>query len=1114
MATQKQRLLSAAETQATDVTRARTEAVRAALVYDRLLAAQGDGVAKAFLDAIEAGKGWDAALAGANPQVKAFVQAQTALDDALRSTDLGKYTADQQLATEADQRRAAAAGQGEAALRQAAAASRIATEAHGDEARASVLAAAEAKQEAAVRAEAWNSFAGQSALAVAANTKLAAAWDQGAAAAHQAGLEEKAHGLALKETTEASADYAATYQKYLGQLQREDQPGLTAQLAQENAQHRDGLALQQAELALVGATDEQRAVTLARLQAINDLKAKGIDLSKLDGSALEEANQYIALAEAVAQTNVALQRQKALWSEIGDFAGQEIDKLASDLTSAFGGGSGAALDFGKTAKAVLSDLFQEAEKLALINPLKSWLTGSSLPTASDLGGGGSAPTLELVKGADGVYRMASGGSSGIAGGDGGFSLSGISDSISNAYSGSWLQGVIGGGSGGAGLTGNQLAGLGDFSMPAADAATSSAPLSLAGSGGGGFMAGSGPYALAGMGASLIGNQIGGKAGGILSGAGQGASMGAMAGPWGAAAGAVIGGIVGAFTNSKKNTVDPLTEDVILWGGGDIHGTGVNKQSGQIASQIAALEDKYSLSFDSSLYGTSLGTIKQDGSDAPAMMTKILGLLHGSGMVDTALQHSSKADIQTVSSDLEFATNLQKASDALTGFRGGLDGVAAAAQKAVAATYASVAADKAKADSLGLGADYTRVTMGQISNQLQSLGDTAPASDAQKQLATLEGSIEALRQAARDAGSALDEGLVASVENTFKGNLAKTINDGVRASWLQLTDPLQATTEALSAQRAAALADATAVGADTSAINQLYDLEQQQATDQQKLARDQAAAGLLSMEAQISGDSVKQQMIQYDIDAEAKLEQARYDGVNNTIQLETDLAALRKRTLQQQIDNLISPLTGYQQEALTGASALPEDQRLAALQAQMAAALPNARQGDTTAIQTVATLASALRQAALQDYGAGAARDGLVAMVDQTVASLVNQLKSNLSGYAYGGISYGAQIAQVSEGPWNAEAHVPLPDGNTIPVTITGVPPLPMRANDGAADLSAVVTELRTLGGRVDQLRTAVVGVLGGMAGQDAANARALLAAVDDIADEIGRTRHQMVVNGS
>lgn len=56
------------------------------------------------------------------------------------------------------------------------------------------------------------------------------------------------------------------------------------------------------------------------------------------------------------------------------------------------------------------------------------------------------------------------------------------------------------------------------------------------------------------------------------------------------------------------------------------------------------------------------------------------------------------------------------------------------------------------------------------------------------------------------------------------------------------------------------------------------------------------------------------------------------------------------------------------------------------------------------------------------------------------------------GFAAGGISSGPQLAMVSEGAYREEAHVPLPDGRTIPVTLRG--------GGGNADLAAAIRELK------------------------------------------------------
>ena len=72
---------------------------------------------------------------------------------------------------------------------------------------------------------------------------------------------------------------------------------------------------------------------------------------------------------------------------------------------------------------------------------------------------------------------------------------------------------------------------------------------------------------------------------------------------------------------------------------------------------------------------------------------------------------------------------------------------------------------------------------------------------------------------------------------------------------------------------------------------------------------------------------------------------------------------------------------------------------------------------------------------------------------------------SVPGFASGGISYGPQLAYVSEGRYSAEAHVPLPDGRSIPVSI-----------NGGGDSKAVVAAISKLGDRVAAVERAVLGV--------------------------------------
>lgn len=79
-------------------------------------------------------------------------------------------------------------------------------------------------------------------------------------------------------------------------------------------------------------------------------------------------------------------------------------------------------------------------------------------------------------------------------------------------------------------------------------------------------------------------------------------------------------------------------------------------------------------------------------------------------------------------------------------------------------------------------------------------------------------------------------------------------------------------------------------------------------------------------------------------------------------------------------------------------------------------------------------------------------------------------------YADGGISYGPQLAMVSEGRYRAEAHVPLPNGRSIPVEFSG-------SSGGGGDNVALLDEVR-------QLRAEVRGLRSSMDTQNAALGRA------------------------
>ncbi len=369
------------------------------------------------------------------------------------------------------------------------------------------------------------------------------------------------------------------------------------------------------------------------------------------------AAKWLAATNAADDYNKQLQdgeqeykkHQDAL-NDIARLGESSFDRIGGAITQAFVQGQGGALGFKTVLKGVFSEIEQDVIKLGVINPIENWMLGSDAkkarPTLNDLVGadgaassaGGSdgsvsstslfaalfgdssssSPGLLLAPQSDGTLLVSSGADAGAAAnantpGSGGTVdlssltklLSGsdgsrLSDTLDDAWSGSWLQSLFGGGdaasvplsSWGVDATPDwstisvgsdqALATQGALDdVPATDGfgvgsgsafapgglaagsafapATDSGALATA-AGSGGFMAGAGPYALGGMAASLLGNAIGGTGGAVLSGAGQGAGMGAALGSVipgvgtaiGALGGALVGGITGLFGNSTPS----------------------------------------------------------------------------------------------------------------------------------------------------------------------------------------------------------------------------------------------------------------------------------------------------------------------------------------------------------------------------------------------------------------------------------------------------------------------------------------------------------------------------------------------------------------------------------
>lgn len=165
----------------------------------------------------------------------------------------------------------------------------------------------------------------------------------------------------------------------------------------------------QLEAQLIGASASERARATAALQAEQQLRQQGINLLS------QEAQQYVANAQAIAQARLEIERQNAAFASLQQAGGSAIDSLTT--------GTGSLKD---RLKSAADTMLQWIQQLAIANPLKNALFGSNLPTLGDLFSGKPA-----VPGATSTAMMTvTAGTVMVNGGMGGFPMAPTSGSLS------------------------------------------------------------------------------------------------------------------------------------------------------------------------------------------------------------------------------------------------------------------------------------------------------------------------------------------------------------------------------------------------------------------------------------------------------------------------------------------------------------------------------------------------------------------------------------------------------------------------------------------------------------------------------------------------------------
>ncbi|KAA0578848.1 phage tail tape measure protein [Azospirillum sp. B21] len=552
-----------------------------------------------------------------------------------------------QLQTDAQARLAAAAGKGEAATRRATIENQVAAAAvRGlSAATRTNLEAQERSTQQQLRTESTQPILAR----IEAQKALVAAYGQGPQAVKAAELAEQAHTLALKEGEQGTQLYTEAKAHYIELLTQAQQLESAVAAGPMLQRQRDQLELGQKQLQLIGASAEQRAVELARTQALIDLRERNIDAASREGQA------YLANAEALARQNLALERTNAAYQELEQFGDRSFDAILQKLSAA----GKSTMSWADAIGTVSVELQQLALKMAVINPLKNMVMGSNLPTVFDLFGGsgeqsgqaqgggltGSLTNTALSKGAGwALDKLIPGGLSGAIDSFG-YSALGIGSQATTLAGQTVLAPS-------AEVLASQTAML-QAANPGL--AVSASPTVVAGSSGGAaggvaagtglsaYLGAAGAGAFGGMGGAYLGTLTNSKVVGGLSGAalGAGASalaaymgLGAIGGPIGLAIGAVVGGIMGML-GTQKATVGPNSSgNVVLDGKGGFRTDTALADNGADAGQMQQLTDAVAASMNTVVAGiggkltggdgANTGLIQQFAKDGKWYVTPSVG----------------------------------------------------------------------------------------------------------------------------------------------------------------------------------------------------------------------------------------------------------------------------------------------------------------------------------------------------------------------------------------------------------------------------------------------------------------------------------------------------------
>lgn len=219
--------------------------------------------------------------------------------------------------------------------------------------------------------------------------------------------------LALSSgNTKAAADLKAEIAGIADAIHRADTSATSAAKSLQLFSSKEDLGFQrellQTQINTVGADPAVQARTLAMAQATVEMERQHQDLTS------KEVQDYIQQAGELADMQTQLEKNRAIVSELPDFASNFTDTLTQGFKQFVTGSGDLWSRFEQFGMSALENILDEELKLMVANPLKNWLAGNdNLPTINSqglfsfLGGQGPAGTTAGAS-------QAAGGLSGVA----------------------------------------------------------------------------------------------------------------------------------------------------------------------------------------------------------------------------------------------------------------------------------------------------------------------------------------------------------------------------------------------------------------------------------------------------------------------------------------------------------------------------------------------------------------------------------------------------------------------------------------------------------------------------------------------------------------------------